>query len=470
MLEYLRNASNKPIAKVLIGILTFSFVGWGVAEWIFGNVISDDTLVRVGRTPVSIQQFNLARTRELATMSRDEMRRVYTDAAAATAFQNRLISKITTETMTENRAADLGYMVSDARIAQEIRHMPEFQQGGHFSSLAFDTVLNNAGYSEAEFADLLRKQILRQMVLGAIGAPVAVPQFAVDAAYRARYATRDIEYATVRFADFKKAMPTDDQLREFYAKNPQVIPEMRTISYVLVPAQMDKPDSYGAAYDIAVKVEDDIIGGASLHDAAARHGAKYGNLKSVAQNGAGSDSVMTAALITRAFDMGEATESELIETEKGFLIMRVDAIAPSHNAEFDAVKKNLVSDWVADAQRTDAYVKANDILVDVNAGQEMRGKKSATVSRASGAPVAVLAAAFNAPAGTNTIVPDKDAFYVLSIKAEKMPQVDTKKMSDLRREMQTGASRELIDDYNSFLLREYPVKMNEKLYRRFLEK
>ena len=58
MLDYLRNAAEKPVAKILIGILAFSFVGWGAAEWIFGNVAGDNTIMYVGDTDVSAQQFN----------------------------------------------------------------------------------------------------------------------------------------------------------------------------------------------------------------------------------------------------------------------------------------------------------------------------------------------------------------------------------------------------------------------------
>ena len=70
MLEYLRNASEKPIAKILITILAFSFVGWGVAEWIFGGVAGDNTLLNVGEAEISAQQFNAEKSRELAQLSR----------------------------------------------------------------------------------------------------------------------------------------------------------------------------------------------------------------------------------------------------------------------------------------------------------------------------------------------------------------------------------------------------------------
>ena len=217
MLEYLRNASEKPIAKVLITILAFSFVGWGVAEWIFGNVMSDTTLVRVGPEKISVQQYNLERSREMATMTKEEMRNVYVDPVASQKFQNDIISKLTTQRMVENRGAKMGFIVSDHRIAREIREYPEFQENGQFSTIKFDTVLRNSGYSEAEFAEILRSNVLRSMVLGAMSAPIKVPTFATNAMYNARYAERDIDYTTIKYDDFKVGQPSDEDLHNFYA-------------------------------------------------------------------------------------------------------------------------------------------------------------------------------------------------------------------------------------------------------------
>ena len=468
MLEYLRNASEKPIAKVLITILAFSFVGWGVAEWIFGNVMSDTTLVRVGSEKISVQQYNLERSRELATMTKDEMRNVYVDPIAAQKFQNDIISKLTTQTMVENRGHDMGFIVSDHRIAREIREYPEFQENGQFSTLKFDTVLRNSGYSEADFAEILRANVLRSMVLGAVGSPIKTPNFVSNAMYNARYAERDIDYVTVNFNDFTANTPTDEDLRTFYAQHPQTVAETRTASYILVPADMSKPDAYGDAYDTAIKVEDAIIGGDSLPDVAAKHNAKFVSLKPFSSEKLPSDDVLTDAMISKLWSMDAGTESELIETKSGFVIMRLDEIVPAHTAEFESVKDGLVADWVRDAKRKQAYVRANEILVDVNAGKEMSGKKSATVSRTNRAPDDVLVAAFKSPVGTNSIVAGDNAFYVMSVKSNAKPALDTKKMSDLNTETQKMSERQITDDYNSFLIREYPVKVNEKVYRRFL--
>ena len=468
MLEYLRNASEKPIAKVLITILAFSFVGWGVAEWIFGNVMSDTTLVRVGGDKVSVQQYNLERSRELATMSKDEMRNVYIDPIAAEKFQNDIISKLTTQTMVEKRGREMGFIVSDRRVAREIREYPEFQDDGKFSTLKFDTVLRNSGYSEAEFAEILRAGVLRSMVLGSMSAPIKTPKFATSTMYNARYAERDIDYTTVKFDDFKVGKPTDDDLRTFYATHPQTIAETRNASYVLVPADMSKPDEYSEAYDTAIKVEDAIIGGDSLKDAASKNKSKFVSIKPFSAEKLPTDDVLTDAMISKLFTMDEGSESELIETKSGFVIMRLDKITPAHTAEFDAVKKTLANDWAREEQKKKAYVRANDILVDVKAGKPMEKKKSTNVSRTNGAPDDVLIAAFKSDIGTSSIVPGKNAFYVMTVKSDAKPKLDSKKSADLEKEVAKMSARGITDDYNSFLIRENPIRVNEKVYRRFL--
>ena len=467
MLEYLRNASEKPVAKILIGVLAFSFVGWGVAEWIFGGGAGDNTLVRVGDTEISAQMFNSEKSREFAKLDRDAQRAVYASAETQNAFTQQVLTKLATEQMAQNRADDLGFVVSDKRIAREIREFSEFQVNGEFSALAFDTVLNNSGYSEAQFADVLRGQVLRSMVLGSMSVPVPVPEFAVRAAYDARYGSREIEYATIKYSDFDVDAPTDEQLAQFYEQNPQILPETRAVSYVFVPTDMSQPDKYDEGYAIAVKVEDDIIAGESMADAAKKHGAKYVELDAFARDNRPVDKILTDAMVARIFDMDAGLESEMIETKDGFLFVRVDQVNPSHKAEFESVKKSLVADWKKAEQKKQAYVRANEVLVDLNETGNLAGGKAATVSRATGAPANVLVVAFRDPVGTNTIATDADAFHVVRIKQSIAPTVDTVKMADLRKELQNMSKSGIMDDYNSFLIREYPVEINEKVFNRF---
>ncbi len=175
-------------------------------------------------------------------------------------------------------------------------------------------------------------------------------------------------------------------------------------------------------------------------------------------------------MVAKIFAMDEGLESELIETKAGFVIARVDKINPAHNAELKDVKKNLIADWKRDQQKKQAYVRANEVVVDARDGHAMTGKKIATVSRTSGAPTDVLVAAFNGNVGDISVVPGADAFYAVRIVDNIQPKMDTGKMAALRKEMQNMATRNVMDDYNAFLVREYPVKINQKTFDKMFAK
>ena len=351
MLEYLRNAADKPVAKVLMFVLIFSFVGWGAAEWIFGGVSRDTTLIHVGNADVSVQQFNNERSRQLSSMSKEEQHSAYTDPVKAAELTNNVMANLTVNQLALNRAKDLGFVVSDKRIADEIKSNAQFQINGQFVPWMFDMVVQNSGVSEQDIVDSLRGDIMRQMAVGASRVPLAVSEFAVDALYNARYTKRDIDYLTVKFSDFKVKDPSDEDLRGYYAQNPKIVPESRSVSYVFLSADMNKPDEYDVGFKKAQLIEDMIISGDSLKEAADKHDAKFVQITDVKRGEKSSDKILSDDLVAKVFSMDSGVESELLELKDGFVILRVDSIVAQHNADFDDVKKSLVDDWKKSEQR-----------------------------------------------------------------------------------------------------------------------
>ena len=470
MLEYLRNAAEKTWAKILMFILIFSFVGWGAAEWIFSGVSRDTTLIRVGGADVSVQQFNNERSRQLSGMSKEEQRATYTDATKSAALTKNVMSSLTMNQLALNRAKDMGYAVSDKRIADEIRSIPQFQSNGQFAPWMFDIILQNSGMNERDFADSLRVNVLRQMVLGVVSAPLNMPQFAIDAFYNARHAKREIKYSTIKFADFKADEPTVEQLKTYYAQNPKIVPETRSVSYVFVTADMNKPDEYDAGFKKAQQVEDMIISGSSMKEAADKYKIKYAKVPDFARNEKISDKVLSNNLTDKIFTMSSGMESELIELKDGFVILRIDDINVEHNADFESVRKDLVGGWKKAEQRKNAYVRANEDLVALKKDGNLKNAKSVTVSRTEGAPIVVLNSAFAESVGANVIVEDGEAFYVLHVDKNIAPKSDDTKKEAIRKELNNMSVHYVSDDYGQFLKRKYPVKVNQKTYDRFIAK
>ena len=420
MLEYLRNASEKPVAKFLIALLAFSFVGWGVVDWMNG-ANSTDTLVTVGDAPISVSEFEVEKSRAFEQMGIEKRRQYYADKKLKSQVINGVLTTLVSQKLAENRARDL------------------------------EIVANVNG----------RALVAPYMLLEHLNMPMPVPEFAVRASYDARYAERNIEYATVKYADFDVANPSDEQLRDFYAQNPQNVPETRAVSYVLI--NVDKNDM-DASYQLARLVEDDIVGGESFKDVAKKHKVKYGHFDAFDVNHRPVDKLLTDTNVALIFDMDENLESEMIEFDDKLVFFIVDKINPASVAEFDSVKKSLVKQWKVAEQKKRAYVRANELLVDLNAGGKLAGGKAAQVSRAKGAPDEVLVAAFRGNVVDNSIVPGTDAYYVLSVKDTIAPKADKKKMAAMRKEMEGLSAKSVLDDYNSFLKRTYPIQINERNY------
>ena len=402
-------------------------------------------------------------------MSKDDQRAAYTDPAKSAELTNNVMSTLTMNQLALNRAKDLGFVVSDKRIADEIKSNAQFQINGQFVPWMFDMVVQNSGVSEQVIVDSLRGDILRQMAVGASRVPLNVPEFAVDALYNARYTKRNIEYSTIKFADFKVSEPTDKDLSEYYAQNPKIVPETRSVSYVFVAADMNKPDEYDDGFKQAQLVEDMIISGDSLKEAADKHKAKFVQVADVKRGEKSSDKILTDDLVAKIFSMDSGIESEILELKDGFVILRVDSVNAEHNADFKDVKKSLVSDWKKAQRRKQAYIRANEKLSEMKKG-DSRGDKRVAVSRTDGAGLEILNAAFAGNNGDNVIVEDSGAFYVMHIGDDVAPKINEKNKESIRKELEKISARYVSDDYSEFLKRHYPVRVNEKTFNRFIAK
>jgi hypothetical protein len=475
MLKNLREASNRPFAKFLMFILMFSFVGWGVAGWVFGESSHDDSIVRIGREPISLTQFNRERDRQMAHLPREQQRQIFIDRAAGVHFSQQILSGLASQSMLDQRAADMGLAVSNSGVAAAIRAEPAFQENGVFSPAQFEWMVSTSGLSEAAFAEHIRRTILRDMVTSGLSASLPVPDFVITAMYNARNTQRKIEFATVLFSDFAVTdAPTPDQLRQTHSRNPRPIPEYRTISVITVPADMSKPDSIDAAFATAQRLEDAIIGGEPMQSAAAAHNAKFTSIPAVNADWttrAGrpfNDPAIGDEIRRQAFRLEQGIESEILETKSGFSIVRVEKVYPAHIAEFDAVRDEMVALWQTEQRKRQAYERANSILIAANRDKTPVGR-TVTVTRTGGAPLEVLNAAFQTPVGVNTIVPGADRFHVLSVKESITPEMTATQKAALKAEAETTMSRTLRDDYSAFLSRRYPMKINNRMFRRLFD-
>jgi peptidyl-prolyl cis-trans isomerase D len=469
-LQGLRNTSEQLWAKLLMGILIFSFVGWGAASWILGETSTNGSLVKIGSETVSVSEFEAERNRQIAQMGKEMQKQLYSDKRTRSYFNQQILTNMASRILLEQHAANIGLVVSPTAVANIIKSSPEFWDGGAFSTDKFDAVLDMNGINEKQFTETLRRQGLREMLLASLANNIEPADFMVRAFYNARHAQRKIEYSTIKFDAFSVAgKPTEDNLREVYAKNPKMIPEHRTIAYIIVGAKMNQPESYDRGYDAARSIEDMLVAGDTMRDAAKKMRATYRTFEPMTiqkqtSRGTVGDIVLTDEIMRTLFAMEQGLESEIMESKNGFVIFRVEKIDPVYAVPFGERRGELAALWKKSEQEKKAYIRANEILTT--------GKKlavTATVGRTSGAPLEVLNAAFSAAMNSPQIVGGADAFYVMKAVAEIAPKVNQAKKKEIAAEIKNMLARQILDDYTNFLARKYSISQNDKIMRRMFE-
>ena len=467
----MRDASERPFAKVLMGLLIFSFVGWGAASWILGDSAPTTTIATIGNVEITQQRFEEERRRQMAQISREMQQQLFVDRVSQIHFNQQVLTNMTTRILLEQHADNIGLVVSPSAIADIIKNSPEFWVDDQFSTDMFDAIMAVNRTNESEYIDMLRRQALREMLLVSLSNNAPVPQFMTTAVYNTRYATRKIEFSTVRFDQFPiRETPTDAELAETHARNPRLIPEHRTISYILVDARMNVPESYDRGFDAIRSIEDMLIAGDSMHDASRKMRGTVRTLTPMTIGRIGRngneirDPFLTDEIARSLFMLEQGAESEIIETRSGFVIFRVENIDLAHAAPIESRRQELINLWRAAEQRKLAYQRANAIVVD-----KERLTTSATVGRATGnAPIEVLTMAFAMDVGRTQIVPGPNAFHVVHVSEEIKPAANARRRAELQTEVGNMLSRQIMDDYMNFLARKYRIKQNDRTLRRLM--
>jgi len=128
---------------------------------------------------------------------------------------------------------------------------------------------------------------------------------------------------------------------------------------------------------------------------------------------------------------------------------------------FGERRTELAALWRKSEQEKQAYLRANEIL-----SEDKKLANAATISRADGAPLEVLSAAFSMGFGKPAIVAGAGAFHVVKALEEIAPRMSNTRKKEITAEIKGLLGRMILDDYTNFLTRKYTIRQNEKMMRR----
>lgn len=222
---------------VLLGLLVIGLGGFGIEN--FGSGVRN--VGTVDDQEISTDEYFRALRSELTAVSRQAGRAVSIAEGQAMGVDRVVRQQLVTTAAQDAEVARLGLSVGDERLAQEIRAMAAFRNlSGTFDRASYAGMLQDNGFTEAEFEALMRRDLARGLMQTAVAAGFSAPD-AVGAVFY-DYAEERRSFSLLRLTEADLAAPLPDlddaARRAYYDANPAEFtrPETRRITWAALMA------------------------------------------------------------------------------------------------------------------------------------------------------------------------------------------------------------------------------------------
>ncbi len=142
--------------KYIIWAITLLFVS-GLFVW-YGQITGDhNNVARVNRTPVTINDFNDAYTREL--MRRREEREEEISDMERNRIREEVLSSLVYQQAKYQQALQMGISATEEEVISAVTSLPQFQREGQFDMEIYRHALRSSGYTPSEFEKTVKKDL-----------------------------------------------------------------------------------------------------------------------------------------------------------------------------------------------------------------------------------------------------------------------------------------------------------------------
>jgi peptidyl-prolyl cis-trans isomerase D len=396
MLDSLRGAAQSWVAKLLLGLLSLSFVAWGVGD-VFRQGFTGNSVLSAGSSKVSPIEYRLAYNRQLALYQQQLNQRLTREQAKEIGIDGQVMAQLVAGVVLDEQSRKMKLGLSKERLATLTAEDPAFKDAsGSFSRAAFDGVLRNAGMRPEDYLKSRSQVAIRQQVVESMTDGIKAPDAYLSALALHGGESRDVDYIALPVSIVQPvAEPTDSELQTFYdaRKDNYKAPEYRKFSYVALtpdaianPAAVDEA-TVKADYDKNIarytKLETRKIDQLVFTSKDAAHAAKAKLVSGstfddlvIAEKKTPADVAMgdlqkkdlpDAKIADAAFNLAAGAVSDVIDGAFGPVLVRVAAVSPASVQPFEAVKEQIRKD-IALNEANAVLLESHDTYEDARGG------------------------------------------------------------------------------------------------------
>ena len=380
MLDFMRRQRTalKGVWIILIFIFSVTLITLYIPFDQLGNVSVSGDVASVGSGSITTKEFQAAYRNYL-----DRMRgQLNPETLRAFGFERQIIDALVTRQVIIEEAKRLGLNVSNAEIEQKILENPAFREGGNFIGQdRYQAILAQNNLTVNDFEAAVRNELMTEKLKSFVTAAVNVTGKEVEEEYRRRNEKAKLDYFVIDAAKLEDKVTVADQDRtDYYEKNKSkyTVPEKRQAKYVFVSSLSMRPqvttsddelrqyyDQHRTEYELPERVTaqhilfktqdktpeeiETIRTKARGVLERARKGEDFAGLaKQFSEDGSapnGGDlgsfgrGQMVPAFEQAAFSLGAGAMSDLVQTEFGIHIIKVNDKQEARVRPFEELKE-----------------------------------------------------------------------------------------------------------------------------------
>jgi peptidyl-prolyl cis-trans isomerase D len=253
MLDFLRSITKTWIGKILGVFLIIGLAGFGISNVL--TTLGSTTIAQAAGTDISDRDFQRAYQAGLNGFLQQTGRIPTSEEAMAAGIPGAVIQQLGAQAAVNKFARDLGLGVSDTRLGQLVANDPNFQGIlGNVTKDNFRAVLQNSGYTEAEYWELQRNAARRQQLLAGLTGESPTPNAALELVSGYAGDRRTVDYFVLNSTSLPAiAEPTEDELAAYLKDHPT---EFRTKETRAADIMVLTPDTLAATKTVP---EDQVV-------------------------------------------------------------------------------------------------------------------------------------------------------------------------------------------------------------------
>ena len=390
MITWFRNLAKSWVAKILFVLLIISFAIWGIED-IVRNLFRESAVVRLQGSTIEVPEAQSAARRELQRIQRQLGPAFEPDQAIREAIARQALEGLIADRAQRIEADRLGLATPDAQVAAYVRAVPGFQMGGQFSRLMLDEFLRQSDMNEAMFLQIVRDDLQRMQLVGAVRAGAAAPDVLAGALFRWERERRIAQVVELPLLEAPEPeAPTEAQLNRFHANNPERFstPELREATLAVLSAetladqievaeddlratfearrtQLETPEQRELE-QVLVPTEDAARQLAEAWTAnpdlpAIRQAAEAAGGSVVALNGVTRAELPLPMVAEAAFATPAGGVTAPVRSPFGWHVLRIVAITPGSTVRFEDVRDQLQVELALEKAADLAFERANRV-------------------------------------------------------------------------------------------------------------